>query len=163
MQFSPTSGSPPGQMIPSQTKWRRAFLALLALGLLLRVAAAVYMGDKVVPLPGIWDQVSYDRLAWRVVTGHGLSFEQAGWPFTRAGEPTAHWSFLYTGYLAAVYAAVGHHPLAARLLQALLTAVLGPWLAWRLGNRLFRIHGARGAPQPWPPAFIPTSSTTAPP
>lgn len=141
-------GGPPGTgtiavpvagagMLPRQAAPRRVFLALLTLGLLLRLAAALYMGDQVQPLPGIWDQLSYDRLAWRVATGHGFSFAEAGWPFTRAEAPTAHWSFLYTGYLAAVYAALGHHPLAARLLQALLAAVLGPWLAWRLGGRLF--------------------------
>ena len=124
---------------------RRTFVTLLALGLLLRLAAALYMGDKVVPLPGIWDQLSYDRLAWRVATGHGFSFAEAGWPFTRAEAPTAHWSFLYTGYMSAVYAALGHHPLAARLIQALVAAVLGPWLAWRLGNRLFGPAAGRAA------------------
>lgn len=115
-QLPGTTTSPHGDSGLLPTTWRRAFLALLALGLLLRLGAALYMGDTVRPLPGIWDQLSYDRLAWRVVTGHGLSFGEDSWPFTRAGAPTAHWSFLYTGYLAAVYAALGHHPLAARLL-----------------------------------------------
>lgn len=140
-----TTTGPHGDSGLLPTTWRRAFLALLALGLLLRLGAALYMGDTVRPLPGIWDQLSYDRLAWRVVTGHGLSFGEDSWPFTRAGAPTAHWSFLYTGYLAAVYAALGHHPLAARLLQALLAAILGPWLAWRLGNRLFGPPAGRAA------------------
>lgn len=103
------------------------------------------MGDRVEALPGIWDQLSYDALAQRLVQGHGFSFAADSWPFTRAGQPTAHWSFLYTGYLAAVYAALGHHPLAARLIQALAVGLLGPWLTWRLGRRLFGARAGRAA------------------
>jgi len=37
-----------------------------------------------------------------------------------------HWSFLYTFYLAAVYALFGVHPLAARLIQATLVESCSP-------------------------------------
>ena len=136
---------PDSGFLPQRASWRRAFLALLGLGLLLRLAAALYMGDKVLPLPGIWDQLSYDEIAWRVVNGHGLSLAQDGWPYTRANVPTSFWSFLYTGFLSAVYGLVGHHPLVARLIQALLAGVLGPWLAWRLGKRLLGVEAGRAA------------------
>lgn len=115
----------------------RLLLALLAGALALRLAAALYLGDVVTPLPGIYDQVSYHELALRVLSGHGFSFGQDWWPATPANTPTAHWSFLYTLYLSAVYALVGVHPLAARLLQAALVGVLLPWLTYRLTRRLW--------------------------
>ncbi len=115
----------------------RVMRVILIVAVCLRVASAVYQGDSVVPLPGTYDQVSYHELAVRVLEGHGFSFGTGWWPATRAGEPTAHWSFLYVLYLAAVYAAVGIHPLVARLLQAVLAGLLQPWLTWRLGSRFF--------------------------
>ena len=98
---------------------RHPLLAILILSVLLRLAAALYLGNQVAVLPGTYDQVSYDALAQRVAAGQGFSFDQLWWPVTRAGEPTAHLSFLYTGFLAGLYALLGHQPLVARLLQAL--------------------------------------------
>lgn len=112
-------------------------LLVLLLSVLLRVGAAIYLGDSVVVLPGTSDQVSYHNLALRVLGGHGFSFGEDWWPATRAGEPTAHWSFLYTLYLVAVYGIFGPHPLVARLLQAVIVGLLQPWLTYQLGRRLF--------------------------
>ena len=92
---------------------------IIALGLAARLLAALIMGDRVEVLPGIYDQVSYHTLATRLLDGHGFTFATEWWPVTQADQPTAHWSYLYTFYLVAVYALVGVHPLAARLLQAL--------------------------------------------
>ncbi|NMB68039.1 MAG: glycosyltransferase family 39 protein [Chloroflexi bacterium] len=116
---------------------RNALLLILLLSLLLRGAAAVYLGDEVVVLPGTSDQLSYHHLALRVLDGHGFSFGEDWWPATRADEPTAHWSFLYTLYLVAVYGIFGPHPLAARLLQAVIVGLLQPWLIYQLGRQLF--------------------------
>ena len=69
--------------------------------------------------------------------GYGFSFGKGWWPATRAGEPTAHWSYLYTLYLAAVYTLVGSRPIVARLIQALIGGMLHSWLTWRLGQRIF--------------------------
>jgi 4-amino-4-deoxy-L-arabinose transferase-like glycosyltransferase len=110
---------------------------ILVLSVLLRLGVAVYMGDTVVELPGTADQISYHSLALRVLDGHGFSFGENWWPATRAGEPTAHWSFLYTLYLVAVYGLFGPHPLAARMIQALIVGLLQPWLAYRIGKQLF--------------------------
>lgn len=110
--------------------------AVIALALVLRLGAALYLGDRVEVLPGIYDQVSYHTLAMRVLDGYGFTFPSDWWPMTRAGEPTAHCSFLYVFYLVGVYALVGVHPLAARLLQAAVAGVLAPYLAWRLGRRV---------------------------
>ena len=119
---------------PSGHRW---LIIILFIAISLRVAAAFSFGDHVGPLPGTYDQVSYDRLAQRVLDGDGFTFDKLWWPYTRAGEPTAHWSYLYTLYLAGVYSLVGYHPLVARLIQAVLTGALMPWLVYRLGCRHF--------------------------
>jgi hypothetical protein len=116
---------------------RKILVGIIVVATLLRLASAVYQGNTVVPLPGIYDQISYDGLARRVVEGHGFSFAEGHWPATPAGEPTAHWSYLYTLYLAAVYALFGPQPIVARLIQAVVAGVLHSWLAWRIGRRIF--------------------------
>jgi hypothetical protein len=104
--------------------------------MLLRVASAVYMGDRVTDMPGIFDQISYDDLAQRVAAGDGFSFGTDWWPATRAGEPTAHWSFSMTLYLAAIYKLFGYHPLIARLIQAVTAGLLMPLLTFRLAGKV---------------------------
>ena len=116
---------------------RRWLIIFILIAISLRVAAAFYLGDHVGPMPGTYDQVSYDRLAQRILDGHGFTFDKLWWPYTQPGEPTAHWSYLYTLYLAGVYSLVGYHPLAARLIQAVLAGALMPWLVYRLGSRHF--------------------------
>ena len=109
----------------------------MLLAVALRVGSALFQGNQIDTLPGIYDQVSYDGLARRVLEGHGFSFGEDHWPATRAGEPTAHWSFLYTLYLTGVYALFGPNPLPARLIQAVFAGVVQTILMWRLGKRLF--------------------------
>jgi 4-amino-4-deoxy-L-arabinose transferase-like glycosyltransferase len=95
------------------------------------------MGDRVEALPGIYDQISYDALAVNLLAGRGYQFDQPWYPFTPAGTPTAHWSFAYPAYLAAVYALFGHHPLAARLIQAAVGGALLMYLTYLLAKRFF--------------------------
>ena len=110
---------------------------VIGLAVAARVGAAIYLGNIVTPLPGVFDQVSYHTLALRVLDGHGFSFGEGWWPATQANEPTAHWSFLYTSLLAGVYAISGSNPLVARLVQAVIVGVLQPLFTYRLGSRLF--------------------------
>ena len=42
-------------------------VAFLLLSAVLRVAAAIYLGDKIVDLPGTADQISYHTLALRIL------------------------------------------------------------------------------------------------
>lgn len=114
-----------------------ALTAILAVSVAFRVGSALYLGDHVTILPGIYDQVSYHTLAVRVITGHGFTFGTDWWPATGAGQPTAHWSFLYTLYVAVVYRIFGIHPLAARLIQAVVAGTLQPLLTWKIGRRIF--------------------------
>jgi 4-amino-4-deoxy-L-arabinose transferase-like glycosyltransferase len=110
---------------------------ILVVSVFLRMVVAVAMGNTVVELPGIFDQVSYHNLAVRVVHGHGFTFGEEWWPITPAGAPTAHWSFLYTIFLVSVYSLFGPHPLIARILQAVMVGILHPYITFRLGESLF--------------------------
>jgi 4-amino-4-deoxy-L-arabinose transferase-like glycosyltransferase len=114
----------------------KPLLAILLLAVVLRVAAVLALGNEVISLPGTADQLSYHNLALRVLNGHGFTFDKAWWPATAAGEPTAHWSFLYTFYLVAIYAIFGPQPLVARVVQAILVGLLQPYLAYRLAEQL---------------------------
>ena len=116
---------------------RTILLLIMALAVLLRLISAIYQGNTVTDMPGAFDQISYDGLARRIVVGHGFSFAVDWWPVTRAGEPTAHWSYLYTLYLTAIYMVFGKYPLMARILQALIAGVFQTMLVYRLGTRLF--------------------------
>ena len=77
-------------MAGSQRSIQLTLLLIILVSVALRVGSAVYQGNVVETLPGIYDQVSYDGLARRVLDGRGFSFGQDSWPLTRAGEPTAH-------------------------------------------------------------------------
>jgi len=116
---------------------RRPLPLIILISVLLRVAVAFAMGDTVVELPGVFDQVSYHNLALRVLGGHGFSFGELWWPITPADAPTAHWSFLYTLYLVFVYFLFGPHPLVARILQAIIVGILHPYITYHLGEKLF--------------------------
>lgn len=120
-----------------QTKY--ILLSILFLAVFARVAAALVLKDVVVDLPGTSDQISYHTLALRLLEGHGFSFGKPWWPLTDANAPTAHWSFLYTYYVAAVYTIFGPHPLAARIIQAILVGILHPGLAYWLGKRIYSV------------------------
>ena len=110
---------------------------ILALSVLLRLGVAVAMGNRVVELPGVFDQISYHNLALRVVNGYGFSFGELWWPITPADAPTAHWSFIYTLYLALIYVLFGPYPLIARLLQGIIVGVLQPYMTYLIGEKLF--------------------------
>ncbi len=116
---------------------RSLFWLILGIAVVLRVVASLLLDDAVEPLPAIFDQVSYHTLATRLSTGYGFTFPTTWWPITAAGQPTAHWSYLYTLFLAACYAVWGIHPLVPRLIQAVAAGVLMPMFAYRLGRRAF--------------------------
>ncbi|MCP4423366.1 MAG: hypothetical protein GY803_02630 [Chloroflexi bacterium] len=113
---------------------KKQLTGIIVVAVLLRVAAAFYLGNTIEDLPGIFDQVSYHNLALRSLDGHGFSFGKFWWPATEANAPTAHWSFLYTLWLTAVYALFGPNPLIARLIQAVAAGILMPWLVYRLAR-----------------------------
>lgn len=109
---------------------------VLLIAIVLRVIVVVYLGNEVVELPGIHDQISYDTLAQRLLSGNGYSFPDNWYPFTPADTPTAHWSFIYPLYLAGIYAIVGYYPVVARLIQAIAGGLLVCWLIFDIGKRV---------------------------
>lgn len=115
---------------------RRALLMILLFALCVRLSLVLLLGEEIHDFSGTYDQIAYDLLAQRVVEGYGFSFPIDWYPFAQAGQPTAHWSFLYTLYLSAVYTLFGHHPLAARVIQVFI-ASLHFILIFRIGRRLF--------------------------
>ena len=112
-------------------------VGILILSVLLRVAVAFYLGDVVDAPPLLTDQRSYHTLGARLIAGHGFSFDRGWYPFTPADTPTAHWSFLYSLFVAAVYGLFGVHPLAVRLTQAIIGGILLPYMIYCLARRVF--------------------------
>jgi hypothetical protein len=113
-------------------------LAILAVSVILRVGTALYLGDIVDAPPLLTDQRSYHALGERLSTGHGFTFDRDWYPFTAANTPTAHWSFLYSLFVAGIYAVFGPHPLAVRVIQAVLGGIILPLAVYALSRRLFR-------------------------
>ncbi|NJM41787.1 MAG: hypothetical protein HC853_14015 [Anaerolineae bacterium] len=129
------------QQKPKPIRLKTPSSSLLLLGIILasvalRLAAALYLGNSVDSLPGIDDQRSYHMLAQRLLQGHGFTVAENWWPMTMAGEPTAHWSYLYVLFLYAVYSLVGVTPWVARLIQVLIVGVAWPLLAYRITGRI---------------------------
>ena len=116
---------------------RTLLLIIIMIAIGLRLGSAAYQGNQITDLPGVYDQISYDGLARRVASGFGFSFAEGHWPLTGAGEPTAHWSFIYTLYLAALYALLGTQPLIPRIIQAVIVGVLQTYITYRIAERLF--------------------------
>ena len=114
-------------------------LAIIGVSVFLRSAVAIYLGDQIEDIPGAADQISYHTLGQRILEGEGFSFPIPWWPATRREAPTAHWSYLYTYFISAVYGVFGNHPVVARLLQGILTGLLQPLLVYMLGRRVFGV------------------------
>ncbi|MEP7355648.1 MAG: hypothetical protein ABI847_00250 [Anaerolineales bacterium] len=134
------------------TTAKRWLAAIVAAAIGLRLVAVVVLGDQLEVLPGIYDQLSYHTLALRLLGGYGFTFNQRWWPITAAGTPTAHWSYLYTLWLTALYALFGPHPLAARLVQAVATGALLPIFTYRIARRA--LPGPAEADRPHAAALV---------
>lgn len=133
---------------------QKVLIGIIIVSVLLRVVTGiVFFGNQIQELPGTFDEVSYHNLALRVLDGHGFSFGERWWPGTAANEPTAHWSYLYTLYLVAIYAILGPSPLLARILQAVIVGIVMPWLLYRLSFRLFAPEARGEGMFSWTPAL----------
>lgn len=130
-------------------------LIILLVSVLLRIGSAVYLGNDFSIQVGTNDQLSYHELAKRVIEGHGFSFAEGWWPITKPGAPTAHWSFLYTFYVAGVYALFGVQPLIARLIQAVIVGLLHPYLTYLIARRLFAEDPSQGGARATLARFVP--------
>lgn len=116
---------------------------IILVAVLARTGTALYLGDTLTSGQQVraFDQITYNLLSQSILEGRGYTFKFDYYPgFTPAGQPTAHWSFLYPLYLSGVYSLTGFHPIAARLLQVILVGILETWLVYRLGRSLFNVR-----------------------
>ena len=120
----------------------KILIIIIFVSILLRVAASLYLGNQVIEFPGIADQITYHTLSQRVLNGFGFTFDTPWWPATAPGEPTAHWSYLYTYYLVAIYKLFGVNPLVPRLFQAIVNGILQPLLLYKLTKNIFSSRAA---------------------
>ncbi|MCB0254172.1 MAG: hypothetical protein KDI55_10600 [Anaerolineae bacterium] len=111
--------------------------ATLLLSITFRIGVALYLGNIVDAPQLLTDQRAYHRLGVRLAEGYGFSFAENNYPFTPANTPTSHWSFLQSLFVAGVYSVFGAHPLAARLVEAVLGGLLLPLMVFRLARRVF--------------------------
>jgi hypothetical protein len=119
------------------SKTRNYLLIILLVSVTLRVLVALYLGNEIDAPPLLTDQRSYHALGERLIAGYGFSFAKPWYPFyLPAGSPTAHWSFLYSLFIAAIYSVFGPHVIAARLVQAVLGGILVPLAVFFLARRL---------------------------
>lgn len=115
----------------------KILIGITFLSVLFRVGAALFLGNRINELPGVSDQISYHTLGIRLSQGFGFTFDRPWWPATQAGEPTAHWSYLYSYFVAAIYWLFGPHPMMIRLFQAIIIGILQPWLIFTIGRLTF--------------------------
>lgn len=125
----------PAESRISETSVARYLAVILILAGLLRISLAFYLGDSAYSWP-VHDQDSYDALAQRVLAGKGFSFDRAWYPWVEPDTQTSYYSSTIVLYLAGIYAVFGHHPLAARIVTALM-GTMACFLTYRLGRRLF--------------------------
>lgn len=121
-------------MVVMEKRQRWLIPGILLIAVILRVGVALYYGNWV---PANQDDNNYSQLAWRLTRGHGYSFPSNWYPFTPADTPTAHWSFLYTAFVALIYRIAGFMPVAVRLVGAILGGLLLPWMVYRLTRQAF--------------------------
>lgn len=114
-------------------KW---LLIILALAFLLRVAAAVYLGNTVSGLSGAHDEISYSMLGQRFAAGHGMTFPENWYPWIKADAPQSYYSYSISLFLAGIYSLFGYQPLAARLVMAVLSTLI-VLMIYLLSRRFF--------------------------
>ncbi len=119
-----------------QQQSHRYLLLILGVALLLRLGAALYLGNTISGLSGAHDEITYSMLGHRFATGHGMTFPEPWYPWIAADAPQSYFSYTFSLFLAGIYALFGFQPLFARLVMALLsTAIVG--MIYVLGRRLF--------------------------
>jgi hypothetical protein len=124
-------------LIDHQLAWVSACAALGLAGRL----ALIALGSSGAGTPRFYDERDYDRIATSLLDGHGFSVDGVATAFRAPGQPF---------FLAAVYALVGHRPVAVELVQAFLLVPI-PFIAMRLARLISRHRrdagrGETGAP-----------------
>ncbi len=114
-------------------KW---LLLILAVAFILRVAAAFILGNDISGLSGAHDEISYSMLGERFASGHGMTFPENWYPWIKADAPQSYYSYTMSLFLAGIYGVFGYHPLAARLIMAILSTLI-VLMIYIISKRLF--------------------------
>jgi hypothetical protein len=149
-----------------QRRESRWLLLIVLAGAAVRVAGALYMGDRMAPVSGAYDQIFYHDLGLNLLAGKNFAFTRPPWPFIAPGAPSAYYSFAYPLFLAGVYAVAGPHALAARVVQALICSLLPLqvyWLVRKIADGGWRMAdgGPRVAGGSWEAVALVAAGITA--
>lgn len=104
--------------------YKKPIFLILVVALLVRITAAVYVGNEVSGLSGAFDEISYSLLGERFVQGYGLTFPEAWYPWYEANAQQSYYSATMSLFLAGIYWVFGYSPLAARLVMAILSTLI---------------------------------------
>ncbi len=116
-------------------------LLIIGLALILRLAAALILGNEVSGYSGAHDEISYSMLGQRFASGYGMTFPRPWYPWIEADAPQSYYSFTISIFLAGIYALFGYTPLAARIVMAGMS-VLIILMVYLIAKRLFNQHVA---------------------
>lgn len=114
----------------------RLLIIILALALVLRAGAALYLGNEVSGLSGAYDEISYSMLGQRFAAGHGMTFPTDWYPWIGANAPQSYYSYTISVFLAGIYRVLGYQPLAARMIMAVLSTLI-VLMVYLLSRRFF--------------------------
>lgn len=89
----------------------RFLLSILLIAFIIRVIFCL-----AIPIPVTHDSGGYNKLAQNLISGYGLSFDMV--------NPTLFRGPGYPLFLAGIYSVVGYNPMAARIIQSLLGALM---------------------------------------
>jgi 4-amino-4-deoxy-L-arabinose transferase-like glycosyltransferase len=114
----------------------RPVVAIFVVAFLVRIAAALYLGNQISGISGAQDEISYSLLGHRLAEGFGLTFPQDWYPWIKANSPQSYFSAAMSMYLAGIYSIFGYAEVAARLITAMLSMGI-LWIMYLLSKRLF--------------------------
>lgn len=122
----------------SKTRWNTRWILVVILGaaLILRIAAAFYLGNTVSGLSGAHDEISYSTLGQRFATGHGMTFPEDWYPWIKADSPQSYYSYTMSLTLGIIYKVFGYQPIVARLVMVMLSTLL-VFMIFLVGKRFF--------------------------
>lgn len=118
----------------------RPLALVFTLALALRVGFILTCGRGEERYDALYDDQIYTGLALQLVSGHGYTMSQ-DYFVARANEPTSIVEPGYPFLLASSYFLFGEHPLPARLIQSMISAMV-PAMIYLVNRKLFGILSA---------------------
>ncbi len=108
---------------------------VLIFALIVRLVAALIIGNAPRTLSGAWDEITYHTLGERWAMGHNLTFPTGWYPWIRPDTPQSYYYGALPYAVGMAYSVIGPNPMAVRLIGVGL-GVLHVYLVYRLALRL---------------------------